>query len=57
MDTKQIELMACPECNGKLSYDSNTKELICNNCQIAFPVQDGIPVMLIEESRKLVTEK
>lgn len=55
MDTKQIEMMACPECGGKLEYDKSAKELVCNACQIAFPVKDGIPVMLIEESRKLST--
>jgi len=53
MDKKQIELMACPECQGKLSYDKSTKELVCEACKIAFPVKDGIPVMLVEESRKL----
>ncbi len=53
MDKKQLEMMACPECHGKLSYEKSTKELICENCQLAYPVQDGIPVMLIEEARKL----
>ena len=53
MDRKQIQMMVCPECNGKLEYDKNNKELICDSCKIAFPVKDGIPVMLIDESRKL----
>lgn len=52
MDKKQIELMACPECHGKLAYAKSSKELVCDSCKLAFPVQDGIPVMLIEEARK-----
>ncbi len=57
MDKKQIEMMACPECHGKLKYLKATKELSCEACQLAFPVLDGIPVMLIEEARKLTAEK
>ena len=53
MDKKQIEMMVCPECNSKLEYDNSSQELICESCKIAFPVKDGIPVMLIEQARKL----
>jgi len=53
MDTKKVELTVCPQCNDKLNYDKNTNELICNNCAVAFPIEDGIPVMLIEQARKL----
>lgn len=53
MDIKQIEMMACPECHGKLDYAKESKELICNQCKLAYPVKDGIPVMLSEESRKI----
>ena len=52
MDKKQIEMMACPECNGKLDYNKSDKTLVCNHCKLAFPVRDGIPVMLIEEAQK-----
>lgn len=57
MDKKQIEMMVCPECNSKLDYDNSKKELVCEQCKIAFPVNDGIPVMLIEEARKLEAEE
>ncbi len=53
MDKKQIELVACPECHGKLDYDKKAQELLCNACKLAFSVEDGIPVMLIESARKL----
>jgi len=56
MDKKQIDMMACPECQGKLEYIKESKELSCETCKLAFPVRDGIPVMLIEEARKLTDE-
>jgi len=56
MDKKHIELMVCPECQRKLSYDKTLKELLCDKCKLAFPVQDGIPVMLVEQARKTESE-
>ena len=53
MNEKQRQLIACPECHNKLSYDKSNKELVCEQCKLAFPVQDGVPVMLIEQARKL----
>jgi len=53
MNSKQIELMVCPQCQAKLSYDKNAKELLCESCKLAFPVTDGIPVLIIEEARKV----
>ena len=57
MDTKQIEMIACPECQSRLSYNKADKELICSTCQLAFPVRDGIPVMLVEEARHINPDK
>ncbi len=57
MDKKKIELMACPECQSKLSYDKTNVELVCETCCLAFPVKDGIPVMLLEEARKVEVKK
>jgi uncharacterized protein YbaR (Trm112 family) len=53
MDKKQLEMMVCPQCNGKLDYEKQNSELVCEKCQLAYPVNDGIPVMLVEEARKL----
>ena len=53
MDKKLLELLVCPECNGKLVYDKKAKELICKTDALAFPVRDGIPVMLEDEARKI----
>lgn len=48
-----LEILACPLCKGDLDYDKLNNELICHKSQLAFPIQDGIPVMLIDEARNL----
>lgn len=53
MDKKLLELLVCPICKSALDYHKQDNELICENDQLAFPVRDGIPVMLVEEARKL----
>lgn len=60
MDKKLLELLVCPKCKGKLEYDKKADELVCKTDQLAYPVRDGIPVMLEEEARSLkptATEK
>ena len=52
MDKKLLQLLACPKCKGKLVYDKKANELICEADALAFPVRDGIPVMLEDEARK-----
>ena len=53
MDKKTLEILVCPECKGKLGYSKKDNELICHHDQLAFPIRDDIPVMLIDEARKL----
>ncbi|WP_445494105.1 Trm112 family protein [Photorhabdus sp. SF281] len=53
MDHRLLEIIACPVCNGKLSYDKENFELICQLDRLAFPVRDGIPVLLDYEAREL----
>tara|TARA_Y100000996_G_scaffold415171_1_gene408532 strand:- start:1268 stop:1444 length:177 start_codon:yes stop_codon:yes gene_type:complete len=48
-----LDLLVCPESGGKLVYNKETNELICNESKLAYPIKDGIPVMLIESARKL----
>ncbi|TDT39451.1 hypothetical protein DES49_2376 [Halospina denitrificans] len=57
MDKRQIALLACPVCHGKLVYDPESMELICRNDAMAFPIREGIPVMLSEEARTLTTDE
>ena len=57
MDKRQIALLACPVCHGKLLYHQEENELICRNDAMAFPIREGIPVMLAEEARTLTTDE
>ena len=56
IDKKTLQILVCPKCQSKLDYDKAAQELICPNDQLAFPINDGIPVMLIEEARKLAAD-
>ncbi|HWP17679.1 MAG TPA: Trm112 family protein [Burkholderiaceae bacterium] len=53
MDTRLLELLVCPICKGPLEHDREAHELICRADHLAFPVRDGIPVMLESEARDL----
>jgi len=53
MDKNTLNILVCPKCQSKLEFDKKAQELICADDQLAFPVNDGIPVMLIEEARDL----
>ncbi|MDN3555658.1 Trm112 family protein [Halomonas maura] len=58
MDKELLAMLVCPLCKGKLTYDREAQELICRFDGLAYPVRDGIPVMLPEEARALdVDEK
>lgn len=53
LDRKLLEILACPICKGPLKYDKKQSELVCKADRLAFPVRDGIPVMLEEEARSI----
>jgi uncharacterized protein YbaR (Trm112 family) len=53
MDPKLLEILVCPLCKGPLVYHKEARELICKADRLAFPIRDGIPVMLVEEARRL----
>lgn len=53
MDTKLLELLVCPVTKGPLRYNQETQELISRSARLAYPVRDGIPVMLEGEARAL----
>lgn len=53
MDPKLLEILVCPLCKGPLVYRRETQELICKADRLAFPIRDGIPVMLVDEARRL----
>lgn len=53
MDTKLLDILACPLCKGPLQYSKQQQVLVCRADRLAYPVRDGIPVMLEEEARAL----
>ena len=57
MDPKLLEILVCPLCKGPLLWKKEVAELVCKADRLAFPVKDGIPVMLEEEARQLPAEE
>jgi uncharacterized protein YbaR (Trm112 family) len=53
MDPKLLEILVCPLCKGPLLYRKAEGELVCKADKLAYPIRDGIPVMLEEEAREL----
>ena len=57
MDSKLLEILVCPVCKGPLVFDKPAQELICKADRLAYPIQDGIPVMLEVEARELAADE
>lgn len=53
MDAKLLDILVCPLCKGPLVYLKEAQELVCKADRLAFPIRDGIPVMLEDEARRL----
>ena len=53
MDTKLLELLVCPITKGPLEYDRDKQELVSHSARLAYPVRDGLPVLLETEARTL----
>ncbi len=52
-DGRMLEALVCPETRAPLRYDAERKELISKAAHLAYPVRNGIPIMLVDEARKL----
>lgn len=57
MDTRLLALLVCPVTKGTLEYDRERQELISRSARLAYPVRDGIPVLLENEARTLTDEE
>ncbi len=57
MDKKLLEILVCPVTKGPLIYDKDKQELISKSARLAYPIRDGIPVMLEDEARTLTEEE
>ncbi len=53
VDPKLLEILVCPATRGPLRYDAERQELISTQAGLAYPIRDGIPIMLVDEARKL----
>ena len=57
MDKRLLDILVCPVTKGPLVWDADKQELLCKASRLAYPVRDGIPVMLEEEARPLSDEE
>ena len=53
VDPKLLEILVCPLTKGPLRYDAERQELVSDQAHLAYPIRNGIPVMLVDEARKL----
>lgn len=53
MNAKLLEILVCPVCKSSLKYDKEHQELICRPDMLAYPIRDGIPILLQDQARKL----
>ena len=56
MDARLLDILVCPTCKANLEYRKAQSELVCKPCRCAFPIRDGIPIMLAEEARDINRE-
>lgn len=50
MDKELLEILACPKCKGELRLAADDRELRCGECRLAYRIDDGIPILLIDEA-------
>ena len=53
VDPKLLEILVCPVTKGQLEFDAHRQELVSRQAKLAYPIRDGIPIMLPEEARKI----
>ncbi len=53
VDPKLLEILVCPATRGTLAYDRERQELVSRQARLAYPIRDGIPIMLVGEAREL----
>ena len=56
IDQKLLDILACPACKGELTYDEGNQKLICQACQLRYPIRDDIPIMLVDQAERFSTE-
>ncbi|HPK53986.1 MAG TPA: Trm112 family protein [Smithellaceae bacterium] len=54
LNEKLLEILACPQCHGKVKWEEKAAGLICDNCNLLYEVKNDIPIMLVEEAKKII---
>ena len=57
IDPKLLEILVCPQTRGTLVYDREKSELLSKKAMLAYPIRDGVPIMLIDEARTLTDDE
>ena len=52
-DRRMLEVLVCPQTRAQLTFDTKTQELVSKAAHLAYPIRNGIPIMLVDEARKL----
>lgn len=53
VDPRLLETLVCPVTRGRLTYDRDRQELVSAGAKLAFPIRDGVPILLVDEARQL----
>lgn len=56
MNNKLLKILVCPKSGGNLEYNEKNNELVCKESNLAYPIVDGIPIMLIDKARNISKE-
>ncbi len=56
MKKELLDIIACPQCKGKVELAEDQKSLLCQNCQLSYAIRDNIPIMIIEEAEPVSSE-
>ena len=57
MNKLLLDILICPKSHGKLVYNESTNELFCHKSMLAYPIENDIPIMLVDRARKLKDEE
>lgn len=53
IDKELLDILACPQCKGRISLNESKDGLVCRKCRLLYRIEDGIPVMLVDEAKKI----
>ena len=53
LSKKLLDVLACPKCKGGLKYEKAKQKLLCSKCRLAYRIEQGIPLMLVEQAEKI----